>query len=507
MAINFPNSPSTNDTHTASGKTWKYDGTSWNLLISSTSVGDKGQKGEVGDKGIDGSAANKGDDGDKGEVGDKGQKGQTGAGDKGDKGESGADSTVPGQKGDAGDKGDKGDQNAKGQKGEDGGSASKGDKGDKGETGADSTVPGDKGQKGQTGAGDKGEVGDKGQKGQTGAGDKGDKGESGGSGSSQTFTVTNSGASAYLIDGTSNASITLERGSTYNFNLSVSGHPFWIKTSASTGTGNAYSTGVTNNGAQSGTLTFVVPSNAPNTLYYICQYHGGMVGTITVTDPVFDGNITGNAATATALQTARTISGVSFDGTSNITIPDIGALDFVNEQRILGSSSASYIEFNDTILEDNKDYFMHGHFKYGTGSGPQLRIDTEVYELNNQTTYTYGSTSYARMFTKSYGNTGNTNQSTSYWYVYDGGYNTQQLYFNAWFSTLNRPRLMWFSNGLDNPRHMVSANGSWDNIAGGFDYGNSTRIKKIRFGTTNGYGFIAPSHVRLYKYIHGGFYS
>ena len=34
------------------------------------------------------------------------------------------------------------------------------------------------------------------------------------------------------------------------------------------------------------------------------------------------GNITGNAATATALQTARTINGVSFDGTANITVAD-----------------------------------------------------------------------------------------------------------------------------------------------------------------------------------------
>lgn len=33
------------------------------------------------------------------------------------------------------------------------------------------------------------------------------------------------------------------------------------------------------------------------------------------------GSTTGNAATATALQTARTINGVSFDGTANITIP------------------------------------------------------------------------------------------------------------------------------------------------------------------------------------------
>jgi len=37
------------------------------------------------------------------------------------------------------------------------------------------------------------------------------------------------------------------------------------------------------------------------------------------------GALTGNASTATALQTPRTINGVSFDGTANITIPVIGA--------------------------------------------------------------------------------------------------------------------------------------------------------------------------------------
>jgi hypothetical protein len=34
------------------------------------------------------------------------------------------------------------------------------------------------------------------------------------------------------------------------------------------------------------------------------------------------GNVTGNASTATALQTGRTINGVLFDGTANITLPD-----------------------------------------------------------------------------------------------------------------------------------------------------------------------------------------
>ena len=31
MAINFPNSPNVNDTHSSGGKTWKWDGTSWKL--------------------------------------------------------------------------------------------------------------------------------------------------------------------------------------------------------------------------------------------------------------------------------------------------------------------------------------------------------------------------------------------------------------------------------------------------------------------------------------------
>ncbi|MGI6125071.1 MAG: hypothetical protein ACOYIG_13000, partial [Acetivibrionales bacterium] len=41
----------------------------------------------------------------------------------------------------------------------------------------------------------------------------------------------------------------------------------------------------------------------------------------TVTAPTFIGALTGNASTATKLQTARTIAGVLFDGSANIAIP------------------------------------------------------------------------------------------------------------------------------------------------------------------------------------------
>jgi hypothetical protein len=103
----------------------------------------------------------------------------------------------------------------------------------------------------------------------------------------QTFNVTNSGSSAYSIDLEPNPTLTLQRGGTYTFNVSADDggggtHPFWIKTSQVTGTGSSYDTGVTNNGTANGTITFTVPNSAPATLYYICQFHGSMTGTINI---------------------------------------------------------------------------------------------------------------------------------------------------------------------------------------------------------------------------------
>lgn len=119
----------------------------------------------------------------------------------------------------------------------------------------------------------------------------------------ETYTVTNSDSSSYTINSSSNPTLTLERGGTYTFNVSASGHPFWIKTAQVTGTGSAYNTGVTNNGTQSGTITFTVPEDAPSTLYYICQFHGSMVGTINVVSGTrtYRVRIEGNASTSGTL--------------------------------------------------------------------------------------------------------------------------------------------------------------------------------------------------------------
>jgi hypothetical protein len=87
---------------------------------------------------------------------------------------------------------------------------------------------------------------------------------------------------AWSIDGTNNPTLTFCRGSTYTFAVNAPGHPFYIKTVKSNGTGNAYTNGVTGNGTTSGNVTFVVPSDAPDTLFYDCAVHVAMAGTINI---------------------------------------------------------------------------------------------------------------------------------------------------------------------------------------------------------------------------------
>jgi len=100
-----------------------------------------------------------------------------------------------------------------------------------------------------------------------------------------TASVTNSGVSSYTFSGNisgSNPAFTVIKGDTVVLSISASGHPFWIKTAAVTGTGSSVTEGITNNGTQSGTITW--KPSVSGTYYYICQNHSAMQGTITVSD-------------------------------------------------------------------------------------------------------------------------------------------------------------------------------------------------------------------------------
>jgi hypothetical protein len=99
------------------------------------------------------------------------------------------------------------------------------------------------------------------------------------------FTVTPSGMSAWVINGQTNPGLTLVRGHTYAFGVNAPGQPFWIKTIPGVGTSDSFDSGVTNNGLSGGTLTFAVPASAPSLLYYQCQFHDPMTGTLTIVAP------------------------------------------------------------------------------------------------------------------------------------------------------------------------------------------------------------------------------
>jgi hypothetical protein len=176
-------------------------------------------------------------------------------------GPSGADSTVAGPSGPSGPSGPQGDAGPTGPTG------AQGDAGPTGPTGADSTVPGPTGPTGPQG--DAGPTGPTGPTGLPGG---------------ITLTVTNSGSGAYVINGSNNPTLSFIRGHRYIINVNASGHPFWIQTvSGAYSSGNIYSTGVTNGGTDNGTIIFEVPYDAPQ-LYYACQFHSSMSGSITVSD-------------------------------------------------------------------------------------------------------------------------------------------------------------------------------------------------------------------------------
>ena len=108
--------------------------------------------------------------------------------------------------------------------------------------------------------------------------------------STYNITVTAQSSSNYALSGSdqngnvsgNDPSVSVKVGDTFNFNLNVPGHPFFIIINSNGGfESNNLPSGITNNGASTGTVSWT-PTEA-GTYYYICEYHPSMIGTITVT--------------------------------------------------------------------------------------------------------------------------------------------------------------------------------------------------------------------------------
>ena len=270
-------------------------------------AGPTGPQGLQGPKGDTGDASTvAGPTGPQGTQGLQGPKGDTGdastvAGPQGLTGLTGPTGPT-GPQGLQGLKGDTGLTGPAGPTGPQGPQGPQGLKGDTGDTGAASSVPGPTGPGGPQGL--KGDTGDTGPAGPAGSASFNGTSDATTAGLTidkiaypaiTMLNVTNSGASAYLFTnqyGGGNPTIYAISGTTIAFNLNVAGHPFLIRFSGAnydTGlihvsTTGTISTGSMAQGKTSGTLYWQVPYSISGNYGYLCSFHSGMAGTITVKD-------------------------------------------------------------------------------------------------------------------------------------------------------------------------------------------------------------------------------
>ena len=187
-------------------------------------------------------------------------------------------------------------------------------------------------------------------------------------GGTQTFVVTVSGG-VFYIDGQSKPVLILARGFTYTFNQadsSNSNHPLQFRDSSD----NSYTTGVTTSGtagSSGATVTFAVPSNAPNTLKYYCTVHGnGMGNAITVTDDNI-GTVAGSIANVNT--TAGAISNVNTTAT-NIASVNTTASNITNVNNF---TDKYQIASNDPSTDGGGNALAEGDLYFNT-SANELKV-------------------------------------------------------------------------------------------------------------------------------------
>ena len=107
---------------------------------------------------------------------------------------------------------------------------------------------------------------------------------------SNTFRYLTAGSPPGIgfTQNTDDPELYLQRAAKYEFHVDSAGFPFYIKTQPTADLNNQYNDGVTNNGAQVGVVTFKVPFNAPNKLYYQASNTAGMGGTIYINNDYKD---------------------------------------------------------------------------------------------------------------------------------------------------------------------------------------------------------------------------
>jgi hypothetical protein len=131
-----------------------------------------------------------------------------------------------------------------------------------------------------------------------------------------TITPTTS-----VVGGELDPALSLIKGYKYTFNVNTPGQPLWIMTTSTYNITNRYAHGITNNGTSTGIITFTVPGDAPDKLYYISENSSlSMKGIINIS------GVTSNSSNGIIVQSATAPATTS---TSTIWYDTVGGRSYV----------------------------------------------------------------------------------------------------------------------------------------------------------------------------------
>ena len=207
----------------------------------------------------------------------------------------------------------------------------------------------------------------------------------------RVYTIVNSGSIGFKFDDENNSlnpTLTLFRGETYKFNVDATEdfggvfYPFWIRTAqvADIGTTYDYQKGVINNGDSTGTITFTVPYDAPNTLYYVADNNSVMGGKLNIV----------NSTTTPRYLIANTLTYPDTIYSSSIASSDvdkINAYDLLlgNKELIKDevvrfvNSSWSNLDYNEETCKRDIGYIIDGVAKDLLYGGNEESIRSALY--------------------------------------------------------------------------------------------------------------------------------
>jgi len=202
-------------------------------------------------------------------------------------------------------------------------------------------------------------------------------------GAKNALTFTNSGGALSLGGATSTnaGSVSLTAGS--GTGTSNTGGAINIA-AGSSDSGNAGSVTLSGGTTATGVAGSVI-INTAGTERVRVDAAGNVSATGTVTAPIFIGPLIGNATTATTLETARLINGVSFNGSTDITVEDAtklplaggtmtGAISFAAGQTFPGTQTA--------LISGTSIKTINGTSVLGSGN---IEIDVGVTSFNTRT--------------------------------------------------------------------------------------------------------------------------